>query len=97
MTEQKLIQMMREEWARRVALLEKGLNVFMKIPGETGKKPIIGDETKLWHKGSRLMYTVQDVNLDPVELVLKTPEGKPFTVDGDEVEAEYGLRDDVDD
>lgn len=88
--------MMREEWSRRVHRLEEDMRVFMRVPGSDVSKPIIGDETKLWHKGSRLMYTVDDINLDPVELVLRTPEGKPFTVDEDEVEAEYGLRDDID-
>lgn len=87
LTEQKLIEMMQEEWAERVLQLEKSLNAFMKTPD--GEKFIIGTGTKLKHSGSGLLYTVAAVDKGRNELILRSAEGDEFHVDGEQIESEY--------
>ena len=87
LTEQKIIEIMREEWNQKVLRLEKKLNAFMKTDGS--RKGVIGVDTKVRHKGSQLLYTVDEVG--PHEVVLRTPEGKLFRVDEKDFEGEYEL------
>ena len=62
----------------------------MDIPGdEDGKQIVLGVDTKLRHKGSQILYTVAEVG--PEDIVLMTPEGKPFVIDASTVEQEYEL------
>lgn len=87
LTEQKLIELFREEWSKRVLQVEKSLGTFMKVDGS--KKGIISPDTKVRHEGSQLLYTVHEVL--PNEIVLRTPEGKLFCVDEKEFSQEYEL------
>lgn len=87
LTEQKLVELIREEWGKRLLQVEKSLETFMKI--DSSKKGIISPDTKVRHKGSQLLYTVHEVL--PDEIVLRTPEGKLFSVDEEEFSKEYSL------
>lgn len=49
----------------------------------------VSSGTRIRHKNSGIEYTV--VSVSPRDMVLKTPEGRPFTVDANEVEEEYEL------
>jgi len=85
--EQKIIDIIREEWSNLELTVEKSLKTFMKIRGE--EKDIISPDTKVRHSGSKLLYTVHEVLPDAV--VLKTPEGKLFSIDEKEFASEYEL------
>lgn len=85
LTEQKLVEVFRDEWGKRVLHVEKALKTFMK----SGDKDIISPETKVRHKGSQLLYTVHEVC--PDETILRTPDGKLFSVDADDFTEEYEL------
>lgn len=87
LTEQKLVSIIREEWNNKLLQLEKSLSTFMKVDGS--QKGIISPETKVRHKGSQLLYTIHEVL--PDEMVLRTPEGKLFTVDEKEFSEEYDI------
>lgn len=86
LTEQKLIEVMREEWDRKVLRLEKAVRAFMKTP--EGEKFLVGAGTKVKHSGSGLLYTVSAVDKGRNEVVLRTPQGEEFVVAGDEFEGE---------
>jgi hypothetical protein len=87
LTEQKLIELMREEWDRKVLQLEKSLNAFMRTP--EGEKLVVGSGTKIKHKGSGLLYTVAAVDKGRNILTLRTPDGAEFDITGEELENEY--------
>lgn len=87
LTENKIIKILKEEWTNKELQVEKALKMFMKVDSE--KKNIISAETKVRHKGSQLLYTVQEVC--PDEIILRTPEGKLFSVEQDEFSKEYEL------
>lgn len=89
LTEQRLIEIMREEYEARVQKLDEDLKAFMNIPDGDDKEGIIGDETKVRHRDSQLLYTVHEVG--PHQIVLRTPEGKLFDVSAEEFEQEYEL------
>ena len=86
LTEEKIIEIMREEWAQRVLTLEKSLNTFMKTPD--GEKFIIGTGTKVKHTGSGLLYTVVAVDKGRNVVCLKTPDGGEFDIDGTQFEGD---------
>lgn len=87
LTERKIIELFKEEWASRVLQLEKSLDKFLK--SDVTKKGIISPDTKVKHKASQLLYTIDEVT--PTHIVLRTPEGKLFAVDADELAQEYSL------
>jgi len=89
LTEKRLLEMMKEEWNRKVAALDKSLVEFISTDDSDGKRGIIGVNTKVRHKGSQLLYTVHEVG--PHDVTLETPEGKLFTVKDHEFEDEYEL------
>ena len=89
LTEKKLIELMKEEWNRKVAALDRSLVEFMSVIDEGDKRGIIGVSTKVRHKGSQLLYTVHEVG--PHDVTLETPDGKLFVVKDHEFEEEYEL------
>ena len=89
LTEQVIIEAMRDEWNSRVgALLEKANLTFA---GKVGSKStlLLAPELKVSHKKSKLLYTVDSVS--PRDATLRTPDGKLFTVDAKTLEDEYVL------
>ena len=49
----------------------------------------ISTGTRIKHKHSGIEYTI--VSVSPRDMILKTPEGRPFSVDAEEVEKDYEL------
>ena len=88
LTEQRIIEIMREEYEAKLRKLDEDLSAFMNVPDDD-KEGIIGLETKVRHKETQLLYTVNSVG--PNEIELRTPESKTFMVTSDEFEKEYEL------
>ncbi len=89
LTEKRLLELMKEEWDRKVTALDRSLVEFMAVEDEDDKRGIIGVSTKVRHKGSQLLYTVYEVG--PRDVTLETPDGKLFNVKDHEFEEEYEL------
>lgn len=89
LTEKDIIKMMREEYERRVSLLDKALCEFVNLDNADDKRGIVGVDTKVRHKGSKLLYTVHEVS--PRDITLRTPTGDLFTLSDEEFENEYEL------
>lgn len=85
-----VLRIMREEWAKKVASLAETVDVVLNSKvGNEGDKPVISPELKVMHKQSGIRYTVDSVG--PRDVILRTPEGEKFLVDGAELEKEYHL------
>lgn len=90
LTEQKLIEIMQEEWSEKLRLLECGLDEFMGGgKDDSERKGIIGVDTKVRHKKSQLLYTVDKI--ESQRIFLRTPEGDVFPVSDEEFEENYQL------
>ena len=87
LTEQDVIQMMREEWQSKVDNLRETINLMFKTGDD--KETVLSDELKVVHTKSGIRYTVSSVG--PRDVVLRTPEGEEFIVDGETIEKEYHL------
>ena len=89
LTEHDIIDVMREEWTSRVNVLCEKANIT--FVGKVGDKDtiLVAPELKLQHSSSGLKYTIDSVS--PRDVVLRTPEGKLFTVDAQTLENEYLL------
>lgn len=90
--EGKVVEIMREEWKKRLLVLEKSLDAFMKTP--EGEKFVLGAGTKVKHVGSGLLYTIISVDKLGDHVTLQAPNGDTFDVTGDEFtgeEPEYEL------
>lgn len=85
LTEQKIIEIMQQEWSSHLQEVEKSLQTLLGKDAESALSP----ETKVTHLGSGLLYTVAEIQ--PNCIVLRTPEGKLFPVDEDEFKEQYGL------
>lgn len=86
LTEEKIIELMREEWDKKILQLEKSLRAFMKTP--EGEKLILGVGTRVKHSGSGLLYTIVSVDHGRNEIVLRAPDGAEFPVEGDAFEGD---------
>ena len=84
-----IIQMMREEWERKLALLSEEVDAVFKGKVDGDEKTILSPDTKLRHKKSKLLYTLSSIG--PRDAILKNPEGKQFIVDKDTLEKEYAI------
>lgn len=82
LTERDVIAIMREEWDRRTQALAEELRVG-------GDEGLVSAELKVVHKDTGTLYTVDSVS--PRDVILRTPEGDKFIVNGEEFEAEYKL------
>lgn len=85
-----IIRIMREEWNKKVAALAETIDVALKSKvGREGEKPVLSPGLKVVHKDSGIRYTVDSVG--PSDVILVTPEGEKFLVDGPTLENEYEL------
>jgi hypothetical protein len=82
---------MREEWNARVNALAEVVDVVMnsKVNDKGQKAPVLAPGLKVKHKKSGYLYTVASVG--PHDVILITPEGEKFLVDGQTLEQEYHL------
>lgn len=87
--ESDIIQMMREEWNAKLARLSETVDAVLKGKVEGDEKLLISPDLKLRHKKTQFLYTV--VSAGPRDVILKTPEGKQFLVDKDELEKNYEI------
>lgn len=85
LSEARIIELIREEWESKVNSLNEELKLAIHAQGKS--QPLIAPELKIIHKSSGIRYTVDSISMRDV--VLRTPEGDKFTVDGDEFEKEY--------
>ena len=88
-----VIRVMREEWDAGVKRLSEKIDIVMntKVDKE-GAMPVIAPGTKVKHKKSGLLYTVQSVS--PRDVILLPPDGEDeakFLVDKAEFENSYHL------
>lgn len=81
---------MREEWTKKVAALSEKVDIALtgKV-AKSGEKPLLTPELKVIHKTSKLKYTIDSVS--PRDVILRTPEGEKFLVNGGELEKDYQL------
>lgn len=84
-----IIQLMKEEWAAKLAQLSEEVDAVFKGKVDGTEKTILSPDTKLKHKKSKLLYTL--VSIGPRDAILKTPENKQFIVDKDTLEKEYAI------
>ncbi len=84
-----IIQLMKEEWAAKLARLSEEVDAVFKGKVDGTEKTILSPDTKLKHKKSKLLYTL--VSIGPRDAILKTPENKQFIVDKDTLEKEYAI------
>lgn len=91
LTEEDVIRLMREEWSRGVAALTEKVDMVLHAPVEKGGDdlPVLSPQLKVRHKASQLRYTIASVG--PRDVILLTPEGEKFIVDGAEFEKSYQL------
>lgn len=88
--ESDIIRVIREEWKARLDELTEQIDMVMnsKVDGKE-KEPVLSPGLKVKHKKSQLRYTVSSVGTRDV--ILQTPEGEQFLVDGPDFESEYRL------
>lgn len=90
LTESDIIRIFREEWQTKVDKLAEEIDVSLKAKVMKGKeKVVISPGLKIVHKKSKIRYTVQSVSAEGC--ILRTPEGKTFSVDPETLEREYEL------
>ncbi len=89
LTEKKIISLLREQYEKKLHVVENSLNAFLNELDAVQKKGVIGIDTKVRHKGSRLLYTIEEIG--PNEIILLTPTGNTFTVSDKEFTEEYEL------
>lgn len=84
-----VIRVMREEWEKRVASLTEEVELTLKSVVKDPAQPLLTPELKVMHKTSGIRYTVDSVG--PKDVILRTPEGEKFLIDGESLEADYHL------
>jgi hypothetical protein len=89
LTEADVIRVMREEWNKKLQALAETVDITMNAKTKDGEKPILSPELKVMHKKAGIRYTVDSVG--PRDIILRTPEGEKFLVDGAELEQNYEL------
>lgn len=90
LTNDDIIQVLREEWDKKVSLFEKRIDIdLVAKPTNDENKLIVTPELKVRHKNSGIRYTVDSVSTRDV--ILRTPEGERFLVHGSEFESDYEL------
>lgn len=87
--ESDIIQVMREEWDAKLRALSEAADAVLKGKIDGDEKLLIDPGLKLRHKKTQFLYTVCSVS--PRDVILKTPEGKEFLVDKEELESSYEL------
>jgi hypothetical protein len=87
--ESDIIRIMREEWRARQAILAEQIDMVMSSKIGKEEEPVLSPGLKVKHKKSNLRYTVASVGTQ--DIILMTPEGDQFLVDGPSFEEEYRL------
>lgn len=87
--ESDIIKIMKEEWNAKLAALSEAVDAVLKGKVDGDEKLLIAPDLKLRHKKTQFLYTV--VSAGPRDVILKTPEGKQFIVDKDELEKNYEI------
>lgn len=87
--ESDIIQIMREEWEAKIAKLSEEVDAILKGKVDGEEKMILSPDTKLRHKKTKILYTLDSIG--PRDAILKTPEGTQFLVDKDTLEKEYAI------
>lgn len=87
--ESDIIQVMREEWDAKLRALSEAADAVLKGKIDGDEKLLIDPGLKLRHKKTQFLYTTVSVSLRDV--ILRTPEGKEFLVDKEELESSYEL------
>jgi hypothetical protein len=85
-----VIRIMREVWSARMKTLSEEIDVVMKSKvADKSDVPVLAPELKVRHKKTQLRYTIDSVG--PNDVILRTPEGETFLIDGAEFESDYQL------
>jgi hypothetical protein len=84
-----ILRIMREEWDVKLSKLSETVDAVLKGKVDGKDKTLIDTDLKLRHKKSQFLYTV--VSVGPRDVILKTPEGKQFIVDKNELEQNYEI------
>lgn len=84
-----IMQMMREEWNAKVLALTEAVDAVLKGKIDGKEKTLLAPDLKLRHKKTQLLYTV--VSVGPRDVVLRTPEGRKFLLNSEEIEKDYEL------
>ena len=87
--ESDIIQLMREEWSSKLHRLSESVDAVLTGKVDGKEKSILSPETKLRHKKTQYLYDL--VSVGPRDVILKTPEGKKFIIDKEELEKDYEL------
>lgn len=87
--EHDILRMMKQEWKAKIDRLAESVDALLKGKVDGSEKILMSSDLKLRHKKTQFLYTV--VSAGPRDVVLKTPEGKQFIVDKDELEQEYEI------
>lgn len=87
LTEGVVVSLFREEYQKRKTNLSVALENFLGISVESDKEGLISTDTKVKHKETGLLYTVDQV--EPDVIVLKTPNGELFSVDSEDFQEKY--------
>ena len=91
LTEDDVLQLMREVWDERLREALKPLNELgVEYKDGSGEShPAISKGLKLRHSKSGILYTV--AALGTSDIILKSPEGEQFAVSHKEIEQDYDL------
>lgn len=91
LTEQDIIQILKEEWNKKILFAESLTKELDASSGKEGnKKPdLMSPGLKLRHSKTGLLYTITSISKDGVSLT--TPEGKEIFVKLKELETNYEL------
>jgi hypothetical protein len=93
LTEQKIIELMREEWGNKVLQLEKAVNAFMDT--SDGQEKFIFDVgNKVRHDKSGIEYTISAIDPGKRVVYLRSPDGSEAPRSWDDFDgpkAEYVL------
>ena len=87
--EEDVIRIMREEWTKKVKALSEDVDLMLKTKVDKKKVNPIGQDLKIRHKKSQILYTVDEVG--PQDAILITPEGEKFMINSQELENDYEL------
>lgn len=89
LTERDVINVIKEEWIKRMDKLSEEIDLELKSKIDKKEKTVISPDLKIVHKDSGIKYTISSVG--PRDVILRNPEGKEFLIDIDELENEYEL------
>lgn len=89
LTEQDVLNIIREEWQLKKEALEKELDVYYKPHKTSDEVNVISPMLKVKHRKSGYKYTVDSVGTNSV--VLRAPEGELIDLSAQEFESEYEL------